>query len=225
MVIHCVMSDEALIRRARLRSLKLTPSQLSTRLGKTPSYFSDLMKEDGKKSFGEKAARAIEQGLQLPPFWLEGRAAEQADIKLDVGEPEQPSTIEAALKVLGASLALPMDDYTRKDVADLLFKLAERRGEARHQAELATLLNSVRALALIPSPEVELDHAVSELSGEHGLSHPQVLGGATTEGKPWDPSSEPRGISNAPRTDKERVHHFGQTGSSKTLKPSVKVKK
>jgi hypothetical protein len=59
------MSDDASIRRENLRRQKLTPKELEAKLGRSYSYWRDLL-EDPKKSFGEKAARSIEEGLGLP---------------------------------------------------------------------------------------------------------------------------------------------------------------
>ena len=64
------MSQLALIRRENLRSLDLTPKELVAKAGRTYSYWRDLM-EDGKKSFGEKVARSIEESLGLPDGWLD----------------------------------------------------------------------------------------------------------------------------------------------------------
>lgn len=63
------MSDDALIRLGNLRAMQKTPTELAARTGKTHAYFSDLLR--GKKSFGEKAARAIEEAFSLPRGWLD----------------------------------------------------------------------------------------------------------------------------------------------------------
>lgn len=47
----------------------LTPQSLSDRLGSRYSYWRDLLA--GQKSFGEKMARRIEEGLDLPLGWLD----------------------------------------------------------------------------------------------------------------------------------------------------------
>jgi hypothetical protein len=151
-----------------------------------------------------------------------------ADPNLDfkfsvVDEPEV--SIEAALRTLGAALSREMDDYTRQDAADLLAKLAMRCGAEAQQSQLVALLGSVNALALIPSNINEVGHAMSQVSGEHRPADPQGLGGVSNKGKSWVSSSQPKGISNAPRTDQPKVHHFGQAKSSKTSKPSTKAKK
>lgn len=70
------MNDDAEIRRANLRRLNLTPTDLSSRVngpnGKPTSkgYWSDLM-GNPNKSFGEKTARNIEEKLALPRLWLD----------------------------------------------------------------------------------------------------------------------------------------------------------
>ena len=64
------MSDDASIRRANLRSLRLDPPALVARAGKSNSYWRDLLTLESK-SFGEKAARSIEASLELPRGWLD----------------------------------------------------------------------------------------------------------------------------------------------------------
>jgi hypothetical protein len=67
------VSDERLIRLENLRRLcaerGLTPQSLSDRIGSRYSYWRDLLV--GQKSFGEKAARRIEEDLDLPRGWLD----------------------------------------------------------------------------------------------------------------------------------------------------------
>lgn len=69
------MSDMAAIRRENLRRLctshGLGPAALSRAYEDSPSppYWSDLLR--GRKDFGEKTARAIEEGLSLPRNWLD----------------------------------------------------------------------------------------------------------------------------------------------------------
>jgi hypothetical protein len=50
--------------------------------------------------------------------------------------------LQSALEVLGVELARDMPDDVREDVAELLAKLARRRGAQRHQSELLTLLTA-----------------------------------------------------------------------------------
>lgn len=58
------MSDDALIRLQNLRALRLTPTQLSERIGGRYTYWRDML--GGNKSFGERIARKIEQALGMP---------------------------------------------------------------------------------------------------------------------------------------------------------------
>lgn len=109
------MADEALIRRTRLRSLKLTPTQLAAKLGKQPSYYSDLMNLDGKKSFGEKTARKIEEGLELPPRWLDDASAPDGDQLIEWSDDDaldrhrvKLSRIARSLPVKGVPLDQPV---------------------------------------------------------------------------------------------------------------------
>lgn len=58
------MSDDALIRLENLRALNIGATELVKSVGSSYQYWRDLMA--GKKSFGEKAARRIEEGVGLP---------------------------------------------------------------------------------------------------------------------------------------------------------------
>ena len=71
---NSLMSEEAVIRLENLKRLKLGAIELKARLGRGPSFWSDLLR--GKKSFGEKLARDLEEGLQLPRGWLDAVGAE-----------------------------------------------------------------------------------------------------------------------------------------------------
>lgn len=57
------MSDDALIRLENLKALNLGPGELSASVGSSYQYWRDLLA--GHKSFGEKAARKIEEKLGL----------------------------------------------------------------------------------------------------------------------------------------------------------------
>lgn len=58
------MSDDALIRLENLRALNISATDLVKSVGSSYQYWRDLMA--GNKSFGEKAARRIEEGVGLP---------------------------------------------------------------------------------------------------------------------------------------------------------------
>ena len=57
------MSDDALLRLGNLKRLGLTPTELSESVGGRYTYWRDLLA--GKKSFGEKIARKIEEKRNL----------------------------------------------------------------------------------------------------------------------------------------------------------------
>lgn len=60
---------QVVARLTNLKRLKLTPTDLVQRVGSRSSFWSDLLA--GRKSFGEKLARKIEDKLELPPGWLD----------------------------------------------------------------------------------------------------------------------------------------------------------
>lgn len=64
------MSDDAAIRRANLQLSGVTNADLCSKVGHGPSYWSNL-RTDPKKSFGEKIARKIEDGMGWPRGWLD----------------------------------------------------------------------------------------------------------------------------------------------------------
>ena len=64
------MSEDALIRLRNLKSLKLSATELSSRVGSRYTYWRDLL--EGQKSFGEKIARKIEAAMGLPRGWMDG---------------------------------------------------------------------------------------------------------------------------------------------------------
>ena len=83
------MADDAMIRKQNLALLGKKPGELSTLLGKSYSYWRDLM-VDPKKSFGEKTARDIEERYPLPRGWL--------DVPHDDREPvPQPGQANSAM--------------------------------------------------------------------------------------------------------------------------------
>ena len=63
------MNDEALIRLANLKALGLTATLLSEKVGGRYTYWRDLLA--GEKSFGEKAARKIEEAMGYPRGFLD----------------------------------------------------------------------------------------------------------------------------------------------------------
>lgn len=63
------MSVDAGIRLERLRSLFSRPIEMREKTGRSASFCSDLL--NGRKSFGEKLARDLEEQLELPRGWFD----------------------------------------------------------------------------------------------------------------------------------------------------------
>lgn len=76
------MSDDALIRLANLKALGYGPAELSQTMGSSYQYWHDLLA--GRKSFGEKAARNIEDKLGLPRGCLD--LAEGCSSRKDIAD-------------------------------------------------------------------------------------------------------------------------------------------
>lgn len=57
-------------------------AELARRLKKSESQINDTLA--GRKSFGEKVARAMEKALDLPPYWLDGDQSEAIAIAHDI---------------------------------------------------------------------------------------------------------------------------------------------
>lgn len=68
-----------MIRRTNLQRLAAArswgPSELSSHIGGRYSYWSDMLRDGSHKSFGERAARNIEERLDLPRGWLDQEGA------------------------------------------------------------------------------------------------------------------------------------------------------
>lgn len=65
----CKMNDNTLIRFENLRALGKTPGELATMTGLSKQYWSNMLRR--KKSFGEMAARNLEEKLELPRLFLD----------------------------------------------------------------------------------------------------------------------------------------------------------
>jgi len=142
------MADDSLIRRTNLKRLKKTPTELSRALGKSPAYYSDLMNRPDK-SFGEKAARAIEDGLDLARGWLdlpdgETPAAPSADNgRMSLSEDPTLDARSLVDDFADRLLALPAD---RHDAAvDACRRVAESPDSQRARQNLEALIGSAPA--------------------------------------------------------------------------------
>jgi len=90
------MADDAAIRRSNLNRLMkaraMTPADLAERYHGRYTYWRDLL-TDPTKSFGEKAARRIEDEMGLPRLWLDQPDADLQAAPHHAGEP--PARYEA----------------------------------------------------------------------------------------------------------------------------------
>ncbi len=133
------------------------------------------------------AIAKLARALRVPSAWLELETDEEPDWEAQ-GEAVEPSALDirGALATLGAALALEIQDAVRQDVADLLKKMAERRGDSRNQAELATLLEPfTKEAVLLPPRRQEFDR--NDRNDSDTLQ--KTNGGATT-GEPCESETE-----------------------------------
>ena len=84
------MSDEAAIRRANLRRFRKArnwgPADLHRQCGGSYSLYPSIL-NDPTKSFGEKIARRLEEGLGLPMGWLDMEQPNAVPAEPVVSEP------------------------------------------------------------------------------------------------------------------------------------------
>ena len=105
------MSEDALIRLKNLKSLRLSPAALSAKVGGRNSYWNDML--SGKKSFGEKAARKIEEKLGLPRGSLDIEDGSTAPAKAE----EHPRISPEAMLLAQLFDMLPTDDLIARATA------------------------------------------------------------------------------------------------------------
>lgn len=100
---QCAVADDAEIRRANFRKLwgeSFSPSEAALRLWGTAAQWSDLY--HGRKSFGEKLARKIEERLDLP--------------RLSLDDPGGPILSPIPPDVLGALERAPLEVRQQAEV-------------------------------------------------------------------------------------------------------------
>jgi hypothetical protein len=121
------VSEDKLIRLENLRRLckdrSLGPRELEEAVGGRYTYWRDLLA--GEKSFGEKAARKIEESLKLPRNWLDGGSHQPRSI--DDLQPREVQLVMAYRRLyerakgpaeLGALFQL-FDDLARAPIGHL----------------------------------------------------------------------------------------------------------
>lgn len=141
------MSDDALIRRENLKRLMAqrgwSVKDLSRELGwGRYSFWNDLV--DGRKSFGEKLARRIEDAAKLPRGWLDQHAAHHI----------VPADTAAASAPAANALVLSAEEH------DLLF--AFRKLPVTERQEIVRdVMGSAERLEEMVSRYLRENHAVS----------------------------------------------------------------
>lgn len=121
------MADDALIRLENLRQLRLSASELSARVGGRYTYWRDLL--GGKKSFGEKIARKIEDKLGLP----RGSLDEDSDVRAPMHQVVHANSLTEHMVALEIALdGLP--PILQVSGRDVLLKWVRGEIEARKAA-------------------------------------------------------------------------------------------
>ena len=118
------MSDDALIRRENLQRLVKargwTVADLARRLSARYTYCRDLLR-DSSKSFGEKAARRLEEQLDLPRSWLDRADPVPAAPDSDLPDPsfvanEPPARYGPETWPLSAELLVRLGTLNREEL-------------------------------------------------------------------------------------------------------------
>ncbi len=126
------MADDSLIRHENLLRLGLTARELSERVGGRYTYWRDMLA--GKKSFGEKIARKIEEKLGLVRMSLdldEGAAPE--DVK-PVAPTTALNTAKWTPQALQAAVLVNMlqSDADRELVLEMINRVVLARNLSAH---------------------------------------------------------------------------------------------
>ena len=128
------MAEDALIRLENLKSTGLGAAELARKVGSTYQYWRDLLA--GRKSFGEKAARRIEEKLGFPRGSLD--SVEFSPKAHPQVEPQTPAELSPGAVHLGRWLDKIKD--------------ADRRSRIAHVC-MAIVLQELDGPHLQPTPE------------------------------------------------------------------------
>lgn len=148
------MSDDALIRLENLKALNLGPTELSASVGSSYQYWRDLLA--GHKSFGEKAARKIEEKLGLPRGSLDTCAARGGPSQITTPRGEEQSNVSEMPRRAKVPLISLIQAGELTDVEDLFHP-----GMATHWVEPRYTTPSEASYALM----VEGDSMESPVPG------------------------------------------------------------
>lgn len=162
------MNDSTLIRLENLRALNKTPADLAARTGVSKQYWSDMLR--GRKSFGETAARNLEEKLELPRSYLDQDHSDMSkDMVKKIGNEESPDVgagkvaenesalcqsiptsmtysalnLKSCILLMG-SLVGALDRRSRRLIGELLKDLADEPDDAEDIAEKASGLATIQ---------------------------------------------------------------------------------
>ncbi len=167
------MSDDALIRLANFKALGHKPAELVVLIGKSYQYWRDLLA--GQKSFGEKAARNIEEKLHLVRGCLDvidgckGGVVVQLRPPIEEGEPEHTIERGHASAQTNATLALAQTLERLDQCIDGIAPVLQGPGrEALSKWALgqATIIETVATLEAFFQASSALPHMPMNLSVE-----------------------------------------------------------
>ena len=166
------MNDNTLIRFENLRALGKTPGELASITGLSKQYWSNMLR--GQKSFGESAARNLEEKLELPRLFLDedhstvskdilqanvnaqGCQESPGEVVRDMGENESSlcQTIPTSMTysapnlksciLLMGSLVGALDRRSRRIIGELLKDLADDPDDAEDIANKASGIATIQ---------------------------------------------------------------------------------
>ncbi len=160
------MSDDALIRKANLKALGKSASELASITGKSYQYWRDVM--ETPKSFGEKSARNVEEKLGLPRCSLDTAGHYSADAS-------KPSMSAFSKSVLSAMQRIDMPAEPQFEFepspTDIRFSMApdEEEQEAKDTeppATAANLLPIETLMAGLSAYLAQMDHDARDDAGD-----------------------------------------------------------
>lgn len=168
------MNDDTLIRLENLRALGKRPVDLVEQVGNSKQYWGDLLK--GRKSFGERIARKIEERLGLPrgsldqpssPNGLGGETRMSQTVtgskmlpppltelsEIPVAMPYSAPNLKSAILLMGSLLGA-LDTRSKSIIGDMLKDLATHTDDAEDIANKASALATVQQ-KIVDDPDLD----------------------------------------------------------------------